>query len=142
MTRIDFYVVGERGRTSADLVACRVAAKAFEQGLRVYVHADEPQRAARLDELLWTFRDVSFVPHRQLGDEDLPACAVELGTAEPPEDHTDVMINLRHPVSPAFSRFDRVVEIVPPDEAGRAAARERYRYYQERGYALETHQVD
>jgi DNA polymerase III subunit chi len=44
-------------------------------------------------------------------------------------------------VPPWFGRFNRVAEPVGADEAARAAARERYRYYQDRGYTLNTHKL-
>ncbi|MGE0387035.1 MAG: DNA polymerase III subunit chi [Gammaproteobacteria bacterium] len=142
MTRVDFYVIGQAARGDADSVACRLAAKAFEQGRRVYVFAADEGAADRLDTLMWTFRDISFVPHKRTGDDRLPDTPVLIGTGDPPDGHADVMVNLSHPVPPAFSRFDRVIEIVPSAGEGRDRARERYRFYQDRGYALTTHELD
>jgi DNA polymerase-3 subunit chi len=53
----------------------------------------------------------------------------------------DVLVNLASTVPAFFSRFNRVAELVGNDEAARAAARERYRFYQERGYTLNTHKL-
>lgn len=141
MTRVDFYVIDAASGTGPDLLACRLAAKAFAQGRRVYLLAGTDAHAELLDELLWTFRDVSFVPHKCAGDHRLPGTAVLIGAGEPPREHSDVMINLRHPVPEVFSRFERVIEIVPAETEGRHRARERYRFYQERGYSLATHGV-
>ena len=142
MTRVDFYIVGPHNRSSVELVACRLTAKAFEQGQGVFLMVESDAAAERLDDLLWTFRDISFVPHQRLGEERWPDTRIVVGAGEPPPTITEVMINLRHPVSPVFSRFDRVIEIVPSDPAHRDAGRARYRYYQERGYALNTRDLD
>ncbi len=40
-----------------------------------------------------------------------------------------------------FSRFERVMETSGADPGSREAARDRYRYYQERGYTLNTHKL-
>ncbi|RDJ93817.1 DNA polymerase III subunit chi, partial [Lacticaseibacillus rhamnosus] len=40
-----------------------------------------------------------------------------------------------------FSRFQRLVEIVGTDASDRQAARERYRFYRDRGYEIRTHQL-
>jgi DNA polymerase-3 subunit chi len=49
------------------------------------------------------------------------------------------MVNLG-PETPAhFSRFDRLVEIVSADETDRAAGRERWKFYRERGYPMHRH---
>ena len=50
--------------------------------------------------------------------------------------HDDVLINLQQQYPPFFSRFRRLIEIVGLDEADRSAARERYRFYRDRGYEI------
>ena len=66
---------------------------------------------------------------------------VLLGEGIDPADEHDVLVNLSDGVPPFFSRFDRVAELVGGDETARAAARARYRFYQDRGYSLETHKL-
>jgi DNA polymerase-3 subunit chi len=44
-------------------------------------------------------------------------------------------------VPPFFSRFHRVAELVDGDEEQRRQSRERYRFYRDRGYALENHPI-
>lgn len=95
-----------------------------------------------MDELLWTFRDVSFVPHAVAGETDANSVSVVVGHAETPPDEHEVLVNLSHPVPLFFSRFERVVEIVGADAEAKTAARERFRFYKERGYPLESHNID
>jgi len=40
-----------------------------------------------------------------------------------------------------FSRFRRVVEIVTRDSDDRALARDRFRFYRDRGYEITTHDL-
>ena len=58
-----------------------------------------------------------------------------------PDDNQEVLVNLAPVVPDFFSRFVRVAEVVPLDEAHRAAARENYKFYKERGYVLEYHKM-
>ena len=132
MTRVDFYVASDE----VARVACRLAEKAWKLGHKVYVHASDPTEAQRLVELMWTFRDVAFVPH-SLSD-DAP---VRIGHAAPPDGFDDLLLNLADEVPAFFSKFERVAEIVGGDDAAKANARERFRFYRDRGYELETHQV-
>jgi DNA polymerase-3 subunit chi len=141
VTRIDFYVLPGHAADRA-LAGCRLTAKAFAQKHRVYLHAASPAEVGHLDELLWTFRDTSFVPHRPADDERLPDAPVVIGCAEPPAGHDDVLVNLTDAVPPFFSRFQRVVELVPAEPDVRSRARERFRFYQERGYQPDTHQLE
>jgi DNA polymerase-3 subunit chi len=141
MTRVDFHVLPADGKVESDRWACRLAAKAWKQGHRVYIQAASDTHAARIDDLLWTFRDVSFLPHCliEARSDDI---RVFIGHGEQQPDEHEVMINLAHPVPSFFSRFERVLEIVPAEDEPRRTARERYRFYQERGYTLTSHTID
>jgi DNA polymerase-3 subunit chi len=52
-----------------------------------------------------------------------------------------VLINLAAEVPEFFSRYERVAEVVDADAVRREQSRERYRFYRDRGYKLNTHQV-
>ena len=140
MTRVDFHILPAGGKVDSDRWACRLAAKAWRQGHRVFVQADSEAHARRLDDLLWTFRDISFLPHCLAGE---PANDVRVivghGDSEPSEN--EILINLAHPAPAFFSRFERVLEVVAPEEEPRALARERFKFYKERGYPLESHDI-
>jgi DNA polymerase-3 subunit chi len=53
--------------------------------------------------------------------------------------HHQVLVNLGAPVPAQFARFERLVEIVGSEGDELAAGRERYRFYRDRGYVIETH---
>ena len=143
MTRVDFYVLPENSETGAALTACQLCEKAVSEGRKVHVHAPDTVIAAELDKLLWTFRQGSFIAHERLSDvaNAEPAPWVLIGDKDPPATHHDVLINFDAGVPAFFSRFDRVLEIVHGDAAVRAKSRERFKFYRDRGYALETHKL-
>lgn len=136
MTKISFYVLPEGD--DALPFACRVTEKAFRLGQAVYLHCPDASRAQTLDDMLWTFRQGSFIPHtRALDDADTP---VLIGNAEPPAHCEGLMINLGEEIPLFFSRFERVAEFVT--SATKQSARGRYKFYQDRGYELETHKIE
>ena len=61
--------------------------------------------------------------------------------ATEPVIHEDVLINLRDETPAFFSRFHRLIEIVTGDEGDRKRARERFRFYRDRGYQIVTHDL-
>jgi len=63
MTQVDFYILSDETGTARALLACRLTEKAWKQGHRVYINTASPQQLADLDDLLWTFRAGSFIPH-------------------------------------------------------------------------------
>lgn len=140
MTRISFYLLADSGPEARLRVACRLAEKAYLQGQGVYLHADGPAQAQRLDEQLWSFRDGAFVPHARYDEEYRePVVIGHEAAAQPPQ--TGVLINLAEVVPAFFGRFDRLLEIVSAGEEARGRARERFRFYRDRGYDLETHEL-
>ncbi len=143
MTRIDFYVLQAAAADAKARFICKLADKAYRNGHRVYILTPDAAAAQHLDELLWTFHPGSFVPHGlHLSGKELEDDApVLIGHQEPPEQHHEVLISLSPQVPPFFSRFERLVECVGTDDADKAQSRERFRFYRERGYALETHHV-
>ncbi len=141
MTRVDFYITPNPAMDMRLQLVCRIAEKAYNTSHRVYIHTDDSQLANKLDDLLWTFRQGSFIPHCQANDQHAADCAVVIGQTLP-DNQPQVLINLADQVPAFFSRFERIAEIVAGDEPTRQAARTRYKYYRERGYPLETHELN
>jgi DNA polymerase-3 subunit chi len=52
-----------------------------------------------------------------------------------------VLINLASEVPEFFSRFERLIECVDHEESVKAAGRQRFRFYREHGYPLNTHNI-
>jgi len=141
MTRIDFYLLNDAAGGKHQL-ACRLADKAWRLGHHSYILTAGAGEAAALDEQLWTFAAASFVPHAVYrADTEIPDQAVLIGHTPPPGAWHQVLISLIPQVPEFFSRFTRVAEIVGATDDEKAAARERYRFYRERGYSLETHSI-
>lgn len=137
MTRIDFHT------NVADKLgfACRLVRKARAANCQIVMLADGEAQLAALDEALWTFSEQDFLPHVR-ADHALAMQTPVVLTADDGAElpHHQVLINLAMRTPAHFARFERLIEIVSPDEADRLAGRERYRYYQQRGYPL-THFV-
>lgn len=139
MTQVDFYLLGDGGDDDRNRLACRLIDKAFRLHRRIYVYAGSDADASRLDQLLWTFNPGSFVPHELNLGQDTQETPVVIGNQEPPSTFTDVLVSLAAEVPPFFSRFERVAEVVGGSEAEKEQARERFRFYRDRGYQLESH---
>jgi DNA polymerase-3 subunit chi len=141
MTRVDFYLLPDGADAARDIAVCRLTQKAFGLGHRVYILTGDSEQAGRLDRLLWTFHPGSFIPHALTTEGTDPQPPVLLGTNEPHEAQQDVLISLAAEVPEWFSRFQRVAEIVGPSDDEKLRARTRYRFYRDRGYALQTHNL-
>lgn len=142
MTRVDFYITPNNASDAGLQLACRIIDKAYQQQNRVYVHVASPEQAKQFDDLLWVFRDGAFIPHCQSNESIATDTPIVIGCEAPPAMKPEVLINLGNEVPGFFSRYERVIEIVAGDEPARAQARQRYKFYRERGYPLETHELN
>jgi DNA polymerase-3 subunit chi len=144
VTQVDFYILESDSDEARLRLACRIAEKATQLDHHVFVHATSDHEALKLDELLWTFSQGSFIPHRVVREalDRPPPEPVLIGVNQPPgPGRWDVLINLAPEVPEFFSRYGRVAEVVDADPARREQSRERYRFYRDRGYPLSTHQI-
>jgi len=143
MTRINFYIVEDGTDKAIDTFICRLTEKAWSQNNAIYIHTHDELHTKKLDDLLWTFNQESFVPHQLLASENSHDSVLigHKSTAEIPASHHDVLINLNYETPSFFSQFERVAEVITTDETSRIKGRERYQFYRDRGYALETHKL-
>ena len=144
MTRVDFYILDEASDTARLRLAAKIAEKAMLLSSHVHINAADDVESQRLDEVLWTFSQGSFVPHRVVRAPDDGAGHPEpvlIGVAVELQAPCDVLINLAGEVPEFFSRYERVAEIVDADGNRRAAGRSRYKYYRDRGYELTSHNI-
>lgn len=143
MTKVDFYVLPDQAIQQRYAFACRLIEKAYRMGNNIFVHGSSPQQLQRLDDMLWSHRPASFLPHQLLDEQQTlqPGHQIALGTSMPPEHYHDVLINLSNQVPDFFSRFERVSEIVIEHDKIKEATRNNFRFYRERGYEVKTHQM-
>jgi len=143
VSRVDFYKLGSQDNRSRWVMACRLVEKAYAQGHTVIVHTASAADSQAIDDLLWTFRQGSFVPHARVypgntADSEAP---VRIGESLDGLDVGDVLVNLGHEIPPGYDRYARILELVDQDEAVRQHGRNRYRLYRAAGHELHDHEL-
>jgi DNA polymerase-3 subunit chi len=135
MTRVDFHF------NAADKLhyACRLVRKIHRSGRRIVVFSSSASQLADFDRMLWAFSPLDFIPHVAVDDRLAGDTPVLLARGDATAPHHEVIVNLGSDTPTHFSRFDRLVEIVSTDEADRAAGRERWKFYRDRGYPMHRH---
>jgi len=142
MPQVDFFVLAGDDPSARRLYTCRLAEKAWKAGHKVFIRASDTTEAALLDELLWTFRQGSFVPHALAGNQgDDPLVPVLIGVSQAPEGFHDFLINLAADIPPDWRHFQRIAEIVDADPGVRQAGRDKYRSYQSQDIKPATHKI-
>lgn len=145
MTKVDFYLLAGNGQNAREVMACKLIDKIYQLNHKVYVHTDSPQDASRIDEMLWTLKPGNFIPHDIISDkrntEESAKAPVIIGHEKSAPQIHDVLINLTHEVPLFFSQFKRVAEFVDAEDSHRSLGRTRFKFYKDRGYELDTHEI-
>lgn len=140
--RIDFYLLASDQPEARGLVACRLLEKAYSKGHRVFVFCDNKQDAELLDELLWTFREDSFIPHNLQGEGPEPPPPIQIGYENDPRGFNDILLNLSKTIPPFYNKFKRVMELVSNVESEKELSRLHYKQYRSQGCELNTHHIE
>ena len=135
MTKVTFYKVANTAPTLK--FVCQLIKKAFATQQQVLCLVDDDQTAEQLDQLLWEFEAETFVPHGM----DIDQQPVAISSVAEPGEHHQILINLQAEIPAWFSRFERVIELVQPESNDEQAKRENFKFYKERGYALDFHDL-
>jgi len=141
MARADFYLIGKpRFREQPLLLVCELARKASDAGLPMLGLCEPMAQAEQLDDLLWSFDPDAYVAHQIVGaDEDEEEVPVLLAAPEHDAGLRPLVLNLREAAVP--DGFERVLEVVPADDAARGPLRERWKQYVARGIEVKKHDM-
>ncbi len=126
MTRIEFYILFGAEQSDRLAYGQRLAMQVLARGRSVHIHTGCARETR------------SVITHFQHVDN---ADKLTIDHKGEPEADTQVLLNLAAEVPYFFSRFETTYEVVHDEQQARAMARERYRYYQERGYPLTHREV-
>ncbi|MBL8394950.1 MAG: DNA polymerase III subunit chi [Candidatus Accumulibacter sp.] len=132
MTRIFFY------HNAADRIAATAAliGRAVTQKKALVVYAPDARLAAALDRHLWTHPPTGFIPHVDINSPLANQTPVLIAGQLDSIEHDERLFNLASEVPPGFARFNGLIEVVGQGEEERLAARQRARFYKDRGYDI------
>ena len=139
MTRIEFYSnVADKKQLLLSLTE-----KALGKHRQVTVFTEDTIAAADISDCLWQYQPANFLPNvmaDHLYAANTPIIIVCKTNAVGQMDHVlqdEILINLTLKEPPFFSRFTQLVEIVGSDESDKLNARQRYKFYRDRGYEIQ-----
>jgi DNA polymerase-3 subunit chi len=142
--RADFYMIAGKPAFVAQplLLVCKLAEKAVQSGQPCLIFCETAEQADFLDDLLWEFDEDAFIPHQIVGmeeDEDMDDTPVLIVPPGVEAGMRALVINLRNALPPAG--YQRVLEIVPADQAAREPARQRWLQYKQLGFELKRNEM-
>jgi len=121
--------------------ACAITAKAVRQGRKVVVYAPDGGQSRQYDSLLWSYQPLAFVPHVTAGSPLTGRTPVVIVQALNDLPYDDMLLNLADDLPTGYDGFRLLVEIVGNDETGRAAARQRWRFYKQHQHSVQAYNL-
>jgi DNA polymerase-3 subunit chi len=140
MPRVDFYILPDHSPATG--FACAMAGKIWRQGHKIHIRTGSRQDAVILDEMLWTHKDISYLPHQLADEQEDPDTPVNIGWNGLNPVTDEVLINLGDNIPDYAPSFARIIEIVPATDPQRGLARERFRKYREQGFDIHSHKLE
>ena len=140
MTEVTFYILPTESLQERYLFACKLVEKAYRNACFCYVLTDSAEQSRILDDLLWTFRVGSFIPHQiYTGEPPKMEKIILIGSVNAPANWQKILFNLSSHYPDIGPQTGRILEILDNSETTKAAGRNRYRQYQQAGMAVTTH---
>jgi len=142
MPRVDFYLLQSEHNDAKLLLACRLAGKVYQNNLTGLIRVPDAETGKKLDDLLWTYDQGTFIPHQlEPGAESHARPPIVISHSTHCDYRRDVLISITEQVPQDLEQFDRIAEVVGALDGDKARARDRYRFYRDRGCQLETHEM-
>lgn len=134
MTRVEFFFnVEDKLKKLVEL-----SETAVERNLRLTILTNDQTAAMAAQQYFWQ-QSVAFLPNCVTTDVLAKQTPIIIDCHADASIHDDVLISFQHPQPTIFSRFKRLIEIVGTDEADKALARSRYKFYRDRGYEIRSY---
>jgi DNA polymerase-3 subunit chi len=140
VAEVSFYILPTESLEDRYLFACKLIEKAYRSGSFCYVLTDDAEQSRTIDDLLWTFRPGSFIPHQiYTGEPPELEKVILIGSLAAPEHWQKILFNLSSRYPDLGAQTERVLEILDNSETTKEAGRKRYRQYQQSGMTVTTH---
>ena len=123
MTNIQFYIIETDNLAERASYALQLALRQLALGKHLHIHTGS---ASVTREILQQFAN-------KLGNGDEKLSVDHQGE---PGNEREILLNLADEVPHFFSSFETTLEIICAGDTSSEMGRERYRYYQSRGYPL------
>lgn len=136
MTRVIFYSNVRNKQVALSVLACRALAK----GHLMTLLTESEQEAKAYSDGLWQAEKVSFLPNilasAALNNGLKNETPIVIDWQDERLCQDDILVNLTQQQLTVFSRFRQLIELVGIDEQEKTFARERFKFYRDRGYEI------
>ncbi|MGB5887487.1 MAG: DNA polymerase III subunit chi [Acinetobacter venetianus] len=130
--QISFYLFENSTERQVES-ACRLCRKILNKHPQIWWHCTDSELQTELDEKLWTFDQLSYIPH----GIDTPNSAVCI-SAELPPSKDWIVFNFNNHALELTQDFRHIIEIIENNETAKQIGREKFKLYRRLGIEPRT----
>jgi len=120
-----------------EMRACEIAEESYVRGRKLQIIALDQEQAERLDDLLWTFKPGSFVPHGLwVGSPDEPDQPVVITTRKQQVPGMDSLLMMGYSEVDLVSQFSHAFHLVVDNEERLDSSRRYWTLLKDAGFSL------
>ncbi len=139
---VDFYLLKDTAVQAIALLACRLAEKTVAHHKTAYLCCANDNDVNAIDQLLWTFKEESFIPHAKENTLAAKTAPLVIGwNTQSLSRQYDILINLQSEIPTYWQSVTRILELVAADPTLKEHSRRRYKYYREANCQLQLHEL-
>tara|TARA_R110002072_G_scaffold8552_4_gene43326 strand:- start:2535 stop:3008 length:474 start_codon:yes stop_codon:yes gene_type:complete len=111
---------------------------------KIIVLFNSQKECELLDESLWSYDNISFIPHNIYSNNNMSLSPVLIANKSliPQITKYNMLINFSDIVLSQYSSIDKIIEIVMPDTKKKAISRSHYKFYKMNGIEVTTHNLE
>ena len=133
-----FYILNKA--EDLKISVCKIIKEYYKKKYKIFVSSRSDDLVNELNNLLWTFEQISFIPHCTTKNYDKNSPILLSGKDSFPKTvnlkEYDVWLNLDDEVEENYTDFEIILEIVSQNEEQRILSRKRYLNYQKNNFEV------
>jgi len=142
MPAIDFYILSTTSEQDRYQFVCKLAEKIFRQKQKAFFLTPSIEDSENLDDLLWSFRPTSFIPHQIIQNNTHSLFdQLLISNQDIPDNWSGILVNITQQLTPNIEKLTRIIEIINNNEVCLTKGRQRYRHYKKMNLSPDTHKI-
>ena len=133
---ISFYQVMNATPAAVDATLPKLLEKSLSTGARVVVKCPKEERCTRLNETLWSYDALSFLPHGRKEDGNADIQPIYITSEDENLNGADILVLLSGADSESFDGFKRVMYMFEASDKQKQNARKKWKVLKDAGYEL------
>ena len=136
MAKVSFYLFEKSPERQVEST-CRLCRKILRQAdQKIWLLCTDKTLQQELDDRLWTFDSMSFVPHG-INQIDSPICISE----QLPVNTDWIIFNFNNQFVENSEAFSQIIEIIENNEIAKQLGREKFKQYRQLGIQPQTYKL-